>query len=226
MAAGVLLQADDARARRLGRDRARHDARLVGLPLEPAAERRSRAQAIRSARAAARPRIGCSAFRELGGFDEALFAYWEDVELALRFREAGWRCVLAQRRPGAARARADGRRRLSGRTTAGGVRPRLRAREVPRRRRRRLRRGEDRSARLAGARACTSLLRREAAPDPRAAPRPRARASRTPRSRAPLELATVGFGDRPRAGRRTSAAAPARRRAARALQRRCASAES
>ena len=39
-----------------------------------------------------------AAFRELGGFDEALFAYWEDVDLALRFREAGWRCVLA---PGA-----------------------------------------------------------------------------------------------------------------------------
>jgi hypothetical protein len=38
------------------------------------------------------------AFRELGGFDEALFAYWEDVDLALRFREAGWRSVLA---PGA-----------------------------------------------------------------------------------------------------------------------------
>ena len=37
-------------------------------------------------------------FRELGGFDETLFAYWEDVDLALRFREAGWRCVLA---PGA-----------------------------------------------------------------------------------------------------------------------------
>jgi GT2 family glycosyltransferase len=34
-------------------------------------------------------------FRELGGFDEALFAYWEDVDLALRFREAGWHCVLA-----------------------------------------------------------------------------------------------------------------------------------
>ncbi|MDQ4082581.1 MAG: glycosyltransferase family 2 protein, partial [Actinomycetota bacterium] len=36
-------------------------------------------------------------FRELGGFDETLFAYWEDVDLALRFREAGWRCALAER---------------------------------------------------------------------------------------------------------------------------------
>jgi GT2 family glycosyltransferase len=34
-------------------------------------------------------------FQELGGFDETLFAYWEDVDLALRFREAGLRCVLA-----------------------------------------------------------------------------------------------------------------------------------
>ena len=36
------------------------------------------------------------AFQELGGFDETLFAYWEDVDLALRFREAGWRCALAR----------------------------------------------------------------------------------------------------------------------------------
>ena len=37
-------------------------------------------------------------FRSLGGFDETLFAYWEDVDLALRFRGAGWACVRA---PGA-----------------------------------------------------------------------------------------------------------------------------
>jgi GT2 family glycosyltransferase len=41
-----------------------------------------------------------AAFRDLGGFDETLFAYWEDVDLALRMRQAGWLC----RRAPAARA--------------------------------------------------------------------------------------------------------------------------
>ncbi|MGZ8687143.1 MAG: glycosyltransferase family 2 protein [Gaiellaceae bacterium] len=35
------------------------------------------------------------AFVELGGFDQRFFAYWEDVDLALRFRLAGWGCVRA-----------------------------------------------------------------------------------------------------------------------------------
>jgi GT2 family glycosyltransferase len=36
-----------------------------------------------------------SAFRDAGGYDETLFAYWEDADLALRLRDAGWRCAVA-----------------------------------------------------------------------------------------------------------------------------------
>lgn len=36
-----------------------------------------------------------AAWREVGGFDDAFFAYWEDVDLALRLRLAGWRSAFA-----------------------------------------------------------------------------------------------------------------------------------
>ena len=49
----------------------------------------------RSARAAARAAYRRSAFEQAGGFDDALFAYGEDVDLALRLRAAGWRAAAA-----------------------------------------------------------------------------------------------------------------------------------
>lgn len=44
---------------------------------------------------AAAAAFGRDAFTEAGGFDEELFAYWEDVDLVLRLRRAGGRCRLA-----------------------------------------------------------------------------------------------------------------------------------
>ena len=49
----------------------------------------------RSGRAGAQPRTERTPFRSVGGFDESFFAYWEDVDLALRLHLAGWRCARA-----------------------------------------------------------------------------------------------------------------------------------
>lgn len=132
------------------------------------------------------------AFRELGGFDEALFAYWEDVDLALRFREAGWRCVLASgaralhrhgqtlgaASPAARRLEAFGRGYVLAKYRAGGSNPIRRLQIV----------ALDWPVLLVHL-----VLRREAGP---ARERLRARSIglRAPRRPAPLQLATVGFG--------------------------------
>ena len=59
----------------------------------PVAELDSAASPVGPCGGAAAYRAG--PFRDLCGFDEALFAYWEDVDLALRLRLAGWRCASA-----------------------------------------------------------------------------------------------------------------------------------
>ena len=131
------------------------------------------------------------AFQELGGFDETLFAYWEDVDLALRFREAGWRCVLAPgaravhkhgqtlgaASPAARRLEAFGRGYVLAKYRVGGRNPLRRAKIA---------------ALDWPVLAVHLVLRREAGPA-RERLRARSLGLRTPGRRAPLELATVGF---------------------------------
>jgi len=131
-------------------------------------------------------------FQELGGFDEALFAYWEDVELALRFRRAGWRCVLA---PGARALHEHGQ-------TVGAATPAARRLEAFGRGYVLAKYGVGqnplRRAQIAAldwpALGVHLVLRREAAPI-RERLRARARGLRSAGPPAPLELATVGFGE-------------------------------
>jgi len=132
-----------------------------------------------------------SVFKELGGFDETLFAYWEDVDLALRFREAGWHCALAASAralhrhgqtlgaasPAARRLEAFGRGYVLAKYRVGRRRPLVRAKvallDWP-------------------ALAIHLVIRREAAPI-RERLRARAAGLRSPEHRAPLELASVDF---------------------------------
>ena len=62
--------------------------RLVGAPVTAADERRD---VFGASGAAALYRL--QMLRDVGGFDERFFAYYEDADLAWRARMRGWRCV-------------------------------------------------------------------------------------------------------------------------------------
>lgn len=96
MVAGVLLQGDDPGS--IDSAGIEIDPTLQSFDYlwnEPVAALESAADPLGPCGGAAAYRL--AAFREAGGFDEAFFAYWEDVDLGLRLRLAGWRCVLAPR---------------------------------------------------------------------------------------------------------------------------------
>ena len=130
-------------------------------------------------------------FQQLGGFDEALFAYWEDVELALRLRETGSRCALAADAravhehgqtvgagsPAARRLEAFGRGYVLAKYRVGGRSPTRRAA----------------IAALDWPVLAVHLLARREAGPLRERLRGRAVGLRSRAHRPPLELATVGF---------------------------------
>jgi GT2 family glycosyltransferase len=66
---------------------------LNGMPVSDLADSALADPVGPSAAAAAFDR---DAYLAAGGFDETLFAYWEDVDLVIRLRLAGGRCVLAR----------------------------------------------------------------------------------------------------------------------------------
>jgi N-acetylglucosaminyl-diphospho-decaprenol L-rhamnosyltransferase len=93
MAAGLLLTPGRKRVDSYGVELDRTLAafpRFAGVPWPAALHERS--LALPSGGAAAYRRAALAA---AGGFDEALFAYMEDVDLGLRLAAAGWRCVGA-----------------------------------------------------------------------------------------------------------------------------------
>ena len=132
MAAGVMREArDPARIDTRG-DAARPNAARLRLP-----ERRAggvpgtrRPDPIGPSGAAAA--FDREAFLAAGGFDEKLFAYWEDVDLVLRMRLEGARCALARdatRRPPPLGHAGLG---LAAQELPDGLRPRLHAAQVGR----------------------------------------------------------------------------------------------
>ncbi|MEJ7792284.1 MAG: glycosyltransferase family 2 protein [Gaiellaceae bacterium] len=190
MTAGVLLQADDPG--RIDSAGIELDTTLRSwdyLWNEPTSLLDRAADPVGPCGGAAAYRL--TAFKELAGFDETLFAYWEDVDLALRFRAAGWQCALAAHAralhrhgqtlgaasPAARRLEAFGRGYVLAKYRVGRRRPRLRAKvallDWP-------------------ALAIHLLVRREVGPL-RERLRARAAGLRGSGHRPPLELASVGF---------------------------------
>lgn len=94
MTAGVLLQAQDAH--RIDSAGIELDSTLRSYDYlwnQPAVALENAPDPVGPCGGAAAYRL--DAFREAGGFDGEFFAYWEDVDLALRLRLAGWGCALA-----------------------------------------------------------------------------------------------------------------------------------
>ena len=94
MVAGVLLTPDRERVDSYGVEVDRTLSafpRFAGAPWPLALH--DRHLALPSGGAAAYRR---AAFDAVGGFDERLFAYMEDVDLGMRLVQAGWRCVGAR----------------------------------------------------------------------------------------------------------------------------------
>ena len=157
----------------------------------PVAELESASAPVGPCGGAAAYRLPASS-RSSAASTRALFAYWEDVDLALRFREAGWRCALAgdaralhehgqtlgAASPAARRLESFGRGYVLAKYRVAAGRPLLRAKIA---------------ALDWPVLAVHLLLRREAGPL-RERLRARAFGLRSPARRAPLELATVGFG--------------------------------
>ena len=126
--AGRRRGAPRALQRRPGADRRRPRLRGGGGGAAGCREH-LRARARSSASAAPPACCGASSSRELGGYDESYFAFYEDVDLNVRARIAGWRFAYVPeavvwhvgnaswqaglRRPGAGNARLVARNRLA-----------------------------------------------------------------------------------------------------------------
>jgi N-acetylglucosaminyl-diphospho-decaprenol L-rhamnosyltransferase len=99
MVAGVLLREDDPGL--IDSAGVVADRTLLGFDYlngEPVAALESAADPLGPTGGAALYRR--SAFEQVGGFDEGIFLYYEDLDLALRMRRAGFSCRLAPRARG------------------------------------------------------------------------------------------------------------------------------